>query len=53
MPAIREDLSWERVLAPLVEFCRNGQSIAAPKGQRLLPLLRRSAAYLAQRTLAR
>jgi glycosyltransferase involved in cell wall biosynthesis len=53
MPAIKEELSWERVLAPLVEFCRNGRSIAVPKRQRLLPLLRRSAAYLVQKTLAR
>ena len=53
MPAIKEELSWERVLAPLVEFCRNGRSIAVPKGRRLLPLLRRSVAYLVERTLAR
>jgi glycosyltransferase involved in cell wall biosynthesis len=46
MPAIKEELSWERVLAPLVEFCRNGQSIAVPKSQRLLPLLRHGARYL-------
>jgi glycosyltransferase involved in cell wall biosynthesis len=52
MPAIKEELSWERVLAPLVEFCRSGESIAAPKSQRLLPLLRRSAAYLVEKTLA-
>jgi len=46
MPAIKEEMSWERVLAPLVEFCRSGRSIAAPKRQRLLPLLRRAAGYL-------
>ncbi len=53
MPAIKEEMSWERVLAPLVEFCRDGRSIAAPKRQRLLPLLCRSAAYLVEKTLAR
>jgi glycosyltransferase involved in cell wall biosynthesis len=47
MPAIKEELSWESVLRPLVEFCRNPESIAAPKRQRLLPLLRRSVWYLA------
>ncbi len=46
MPAVREDLSWERVLAPLVEFCRTGRSPAAPRRQRLLPLARRSAWYM-------
>jgi glycosyltransferase involved in cell wall biosynthesis len=46
MPAIKEELSWERVLAPLVEFCRSGQSIAAPKRQRFGPLLRHTARYL-------
>jgi len=46
MPAIKEELSWERVLAPLVEFCRNGRSIAAPKGRRFLPLLQRAARYV-------
>jgi glycosyltransferase involved in cell wall biosynthesis len=51
MPAIKEELSWERVLAPLVEFCRSGQSIAAPKRKRLVPLLWRSLAYLAEKSL--
>ena len=46
MPTIKEELSWERVLAPLVAFCRSGQSIAVPKRQRLLPLLRRTAQYV-------
>jgi glycosyltransferase involved in cell wall biosynthesis len=40
--AVKEELSWERVLAPLVAFCRSGWSGAAPKRQRLLPLLQRS-----------
>jgi glycosyltransferase involved in cell wall biosynthesis len=46
LAAIREELNWERVLAPLVEFCRSGRSIAVPKGKRLLPLLRLAAVYL-------
>ncbi len=46
MPATREELSWDRVLQPLVEFCRTGESAAVPKRQRLLPLLRRSGSYM-------
>ena len=46
MAAVREDLSWDRTLQPLVEFCRTGKSIAAPKRQRLLPLLRHTIGYL-------
>jgi glycosyltransferase involved in cell wall biosynthesis len=41
--AVKEELRWDRVLGPLVAFCRSGQTGAAPKRQRLLPLLRRSA----------
>ena len=43
--AVKKELSWERVLAPIVEYVRNPQSIAADKRQRLLPLLQRTAAY--------
>ncbi|MEX0785767.1 MAG: hypothetical protein WD939_03930, partial [Dehalococcoidia bacterium] len=46
MPAVKADLSWERVLEPLVERCRSGRGIAAPKRARLVPLLRRTGAYL-------
>ena len=46
MAAVRDELSWNRTLKPLVEFCRNGKSIAAPKRQRLLPLLRHAIGYL-------
>ena len=49
---VKEELSWERVARPLVEFCRHAESMAAPKRRRLLPLLSRSAAsslVLAQR----
>ncbi len=52
MPAIKEQMSWERSLAPLVAFCRSGESAAAPKRQRFLPLIRRTIAYLIERTLA-
>jgi glycosyltransferase involved in cell wall biosynthesis len=56
MSAVKQDLSWERVLTPLLEFCRAGTSIAQPKGQRFphlvghnvmsfLTLLERSAEY--------
>ncbi len=50
MGAIKEELSWERVLAPLLEFCRSGGSVAAPKRQRLLPLLRRATSYVLTHT---
>jgi glycosyltransferase involved in cell wall biosynthesis len=43
MPAINEELSWERALAPLVEFCRRGESIAASKRARLAPIAQRGA----------
>jgi glycosyltransferase involved in cell wall biosynthesis len=46
MLAIKEELSWERALAPLVEFCRSSESFASPKRQRLPPLLRHGGRYL-------
>ncbi len=46
MAAVRDELSWDRTLKPLVEFCRTGKSIAAPKRQRLLPLLRHAIGYV-------
>jgi glycosyltransferase involved in cell wall biosynthesis len=52
MPAIKEEMSWERSLAPLVAFCCSGESAAAPKRHRFLPLVRRTIAYLIERTLA-
>ncbi|MCI0776791.1 MAG: glycosyltransferase [Chloroflexi bacterium] len=42
---LKEELSWERVMAPLVEFCRTGRSIAAPKRQRMSALARRTIAH--------
>ena len=49
MAAIKDELGWERVLAPIVEFARNPESIAAKKRQRLLPLLWHCTAYIAGR----
>jgi glycosyltransferase involved in cell wall biosynthesis len=51
MPAIKEELSWERTLQPLVDFCRDDEMWAVPKKDRLVPLLRRTAAYLGQKSL--
>lgn len=42
---IKESLAWEVVLDPLVEFCKNGRSIARPKRERFLPLVCRVADY--------
>ncbi|MEX0785766.1 MAG: glycosyltransferase [Dehalococcoidia bacterium] len=46
MAAVKEELSWERVLQPLVDFCRSSESHAASKRQRFLPLMWRTAKYL-------
>jgi glycosyltransferase involved in cell wall biosynthesis len=46
---IKESLSWEVALEPLVEFCKNGRSIARPKKERLLPLISRVAGYTVTR----
>ena len=43
MPAVKADLSWERVLAPLVAFCRGDSSIASAKRRRFPLLLGRNA----------
>jgi glycosyltransferase involved in cell wall biosynthesis len=53
LPAIKQELSWERTLEPLVEFCRSGRSVASPKSKRVLPFARRSAAYFVEKSLAR
>jgi glycosyltransferase involved in cell wall biosynthesis len=46
MAAIRDELSWQQTLRPLVEFCRSAESIAAPKRRRFAPLLPRTLRYL-------
>jgi glycosyltransferase involved in cell wall biosynthesis len=43
IPRIKAELSWDRVLDPLVAFCSDAGSIAAPKPKRIAPLLRRNA----------
>jgi len=43
MAATKDELRWERTLAPLVDFCREGQSIASPKRLRLPQLLSHNA----------
>ncbi|MEX0785765.1 MAG: glycosyltransferase [Dehalococcoidia bacterium] len=53
MVSVKEELSWENVLRPLVEFCRSGESYAAPKHRRFLPLIRRTLAYLIEKSIAR
>ena len=42
--SLREELTWERTLAPLVDFCRRG--VSAPKQRRLGALAQRTALYL-------
>jgi glycosyltransferase involved in cell wall biosynthesis len=44
---VKEEFAWERTLAPLVEFCRRGTSIAAPKRDRLPKALALTARYAA------
>ena len=53
LAGMKEELSWDRVVQPLVEFCRSGKSYAAPKRQRLMPLIRRMIAYLVEKSLVR
>ena len=48
---VREEMSWERTLAPLVEFCRNPQPIARGKWFRAPDLASRTARYLHARVL--
>ena len=51
MAAMKEELRWERVLEPLIEFCRSDEEYAQPKRQRFIPLLRRTLAYLIEKSL--
>jgi hypothetical protein len=41
MRAVKACFGWEVVLKPLIDFCRNGGSIAKPKSERMWPLMRR------------
>ena len=47
--ALKERLSWDETLEPLVAFCRDPRPIVVPKAQRLIPLIRRAAGYLVWR----
>ena len=49
--AVREELTWERTLAPLVEFCRNPRPIARGKWYRAPDIASRTARYLHARVL--
>ena len=51
MANVKEEMRWERTLAPLVDFCRGGHGTAASKAQRLFPLLQHSALYLLSKAL--
>jgi glycosyltransferase involved in cell wall biosynthesis len=43
--ALKAELTWERTLRPLVEFCRRGRSIAPAKAHRRVALAQRAAKY--------
>jgi glycosyltransferase involved in cell wall biosynthesis len=47
--ALKPSLSWEVALEPLVRFCREGTSFAAPKSDRFLPVLSRAGEYMLAR----
>jgi glycosyltransferase involved in cell wall biosynthesis len=48
---IRDELSWERTLQPLVEFCRGERAIARAKWSRTPDLISRVARYLFARAV--
>ena len=43
--AIKPCLTWEVALDPLVKFCNDGESIAKPKSERIVPLVSRIAGH--------
>jgi len=49
--SLKQELSWDQTLAPLVEFCRNPHPVAVTKSKRLAPLVRRTAGYLFWRAM--
>jgi glycosyltransferase involved in cell wall biosynthesis len=49
--AAKKCLVWEVALGPLIEFCKNGESIAKPKNQRITPLVSRVAGHEITRRL--
>lgn len=50
--AIKPCLGWEVALEPLINFCKNGESIARPKGGRIVPLVLRLISHQMTRRLA-
>jgi glycosyltransferase involved in cell wall biosynthesis len=50
---VKRELAWEQTLAPLVGFCRDPRSVAVPKRQRVVPLLRRTAGYIFWRAVTK
>jgi len=51
--ALKQELSWEQTLAPLIAFCRQPRPVAVATSQRLIPLLRRTAGYLVWRLVTK
>lgn len=51
--ALKQELSWDQTLWPLVEFCRRPRSVAVAKSKRLVPLLRRTSGYVAWRLVTK
>ena len=47
--ALKDELGWEKTLAPLIAFCRDPRPVAESKRRRLVPLIRRTAGYLVWR----
>ncbi len=52
LAVLKEELRWDRVLAPLVEFCQSDDMVAVPKRQRFLPLVWRTVAYMIRKVFA-
>ena len=46
---LKPELEWDVTLDALVRFCRNGASTAAPKRERFVPALSRTAEYVLKR----
>lgn len=52
LAVLKEELRWDRVLAPLVEFCQSDGSVAVSKRQRFLPLVWRTISYMLRKAVA-
>lgn len=53
LAAIAEELSWDRVIAPLAEFCARGRTNAAPLGKRRRDAVVRAGVYYLLKKLNR